>query len=122
MTTPSLLDDFLSGWAARGWPITDTARLRMGPDGDGEGEGEGGEGGEGTGEEGGGSGEDTTDWKAEAERLKQESRKHEDRWKKNAKELADLTKAGLPDSEKALSEAEDRGRKAALLEAGQRLA
>lgn len=76
----------------------------------------------------GGTGDETTDWKAEAEKAQAEletwkanSRKHEDRSKKTAKELADLKKAGLPDTEKAITDAEERGRTAARAEAAQRL-
>ncbi len=68
---------------------------------------------------------DGKDWKAEAERFKAESRKWEDRAKANgsaAKELADLKASTQTDHEKAVTEAEKRGRTAALAQSAGRLA
>lgn len=62
--------------------------------------------------------EDTTDWKAEA-------RKWEQRAKENRKAAADAEKelrGRMSDSDKAIAEAEDRGRKEAIQKSGTRLA
>jgi hypothetical protein len=48
---------------------------------------------------------DTTDWKAEAEKWKGFSRKHEDSWKQATKELDAIKTAGMTDVEKAVAEA-----------------
>lgn len=70
-----------------------------------------------------------TDPAAEAEKWKKLARKHEDRAKANAKakakadrELADLRSKNLPESERALKDAEERGRTAAKAELAQELA
>lgn len=65
---------------------------------------------------------DTTDWKVEAEKWKGFSRKHEDNWKANSKELEALRASQMTDSEKAIADAESRGRASGLSEAGTRLA
>lgn len=68
---------------------------------------------------------DATDWKAEAEKWKTLARKHEDRAKANAgaaKELEQVRAATMTETEKAVAEAEQRGRSSALVEAGPRLA
>ena len=65
------------------------------------------------------------DWQAEAEKWKSLARKHEDRAKENgaaARELEKLREASLSEAEKAVAEAEKRGRTAALTEVSQRLA
>lgn len=65
------------------------------------------------------------DWKAEADKWKAMARKHEDRAKENgaaARELEKLREASLSEAEKAVAEAEKRGRTAALTEVGQRIA
>lgn len=54
------------------------------------------------------------DWKAEAEKWRSLSRKHEDKWKKLSAELEEIRKAQLSEHERALLEAEERGRRAAL--------
>lgn len=54
------------------------------------------------------------DWKAEAEKWRSLSRKHEDNWKKLSKEIEELRKAQMSEQERALLEAEERGRRAAL--------
>jgi two-component sensor histidine kinase len=67
---------------------------------------------------------DEKDWKAEYERLQAESRKWESRAKANstaAKELERLKAASMSEQEKAVAEAEQRGRATALAESGQRL-
>lgn len=54
-----------------------------------------------------------TDWKAEAEKWKSHARKHEQLWKEKqsaAKELEELKTSQLSDTEKAVKEAEARGR------------
>ena len=56
---------------------------------------------------------DTTDWKTEAEKWKAQSRKHEDRAKANAgavKELAELKRQGMSETEKAVDEAAAKAR------------
>jgi hypothetical protein len=61
------------------------------------------------------------DWKAEAEKWKELSRKNEHDKKANAgaaKELEELKKKGMSDTEKAVAEAKAEGRKEALLESG----
>jgi hypothetical protein len=73
-------------------------------------------GGDGSGDDKGGDGgqdDDKTDWKAEAEKHKALSRKHEDRAKANAqaaKELAELKKQGMSDAEKLADEAAAKAR------------
>lgn len=91
-----------------------------GSEGEGSGEGSGDEGGsgsegEGSGSEGSPSAEDVAKWKAMA-------RKHEAASKAAQKELDKLRAASQTDSERAVSEAEARGRQAALADVGQRLA
>jgi hypothetical protein len=89
-----------------------------GTGGSGDGKpGTGGDGGGGSGDGGqggdGGQDDDKTDWKAEAEKHKALSRKHEDRAKANAqaaKELADLKKQGMSDAEKLADEAAAKAR------------
>ena len=86
-----------------------------GSDGDGNGDpGDGGDGGSGDGDQGGdGDGSDTgdgdgVDWKAEAEKWKELSRKHEQRAKENAaaaKERDRLRREGLPEQERKIEEA-----------------
>lgn len=69
--------------------------------------------------------ETEVDWQAEVDKWKSAARKHEDRAKANyqaAKELDALKASQLTDTEKAVTEAEARGRGAAVLEYGQRLA
>lgn len=76
-----------------------------------------------TGPDGGGDGE--PDWKAEAEKWKSLARKHEDASKKNSsaqKELEKLKAEGMSEQEKAVAEAEARGRQAALAVAAEKLA
>lgn len=68
---------------------------------------------------------DTTNWKAEAEKLVAESRKWEARAKENkaaAAELEKLRKEQMSEVEKAVAEAEARGRTAALAEVGTKVA
>lgn len=96
----------------------------MADEGDASEEGDEGTGDQG-GDEGSGKGTDETDWKAEAEKWKALSQKHEGRAKSNvaaARELDQLKKATQTDTEKAVSEAEERGRQAARVEAAERLA
>lgn len=54
------------------------------------------------------------DWRAEAEKWKHFARQHEDKWKRLSAELEEVRKAQLSDHERAILEAEERGRKAAL--------
>lgn len=68
---------------------------------------------------------DTTDWKTEAEKWKDLSRKHEDRAKQNAglqKELDELRRSSMSDQEKAVDLARSEARNQALTEVGGRLA
>jgi hypothetical protein len=65
---------------------------------------------------------DTTDWKAEAEKWKRLSRENETRFKGNAKKLEELQASAMSDGEKAVAEAEKRGRTAALTEVSTRVA
>ncbi|HYJ33848.1 MAG TPA: hypothetical protein VE326_11565 [Candidatus Binatia bacterium] len=68
---------------------------------------------------------DSTDWKAEAAKWKAQARKHETRSKENATakaELERLRKASMSEQEKAVAEAEERGKKAAMSAAAVRLA
>lgn len=107
--------------AVRGGDGSEPGSGDAGEAGSGEGEGsgeagssEGGSEGEGSGE-GTPSAEDTAKWKAMA-------RKHEAASKAAQKELDKLRAASQTDSERAVSEAEARGRQAALADVGQRLA
>jgi hypothetical protein len=50
------------------------------------------------------------------------ARVHEDKWKTLSKELDDLRKASLPDSERAIEEAKEKARTETLAEVGSRLA
>lgn len=62
---------------------------------------------------------------ADRDKWKKISRKHEQRAKANAKaakELAELKKKGLPDDQRAVTEAEERGRTAAAADFAQQLA
>jgi len=71
------------------------------------------------------SGTDEKDWKAEAEKWQALSKKNEGRAKANAtaaKELEKLKASQMSDTDKAVAEAEARGRKAAGAEGSQRLA
>ncbi|MEU4726547.1 hypothetical protein AB0G06_43710 [Nonomuraea dietziae] len=54
------------------------------------------------------------DWEAEAKKWQHFSKKHETNWKKASEELASLRQAGMTDAERAVAEAEERGRRAAL--------
>lgn len=68
--------------------------------------------------------EDTTDWKAEAEKHQALSRKHEARAKSNAdavKELADLKRSQMNEQQKAVEEAKTAGRTEAMRDVGGRL-
>lgn len=68
---------------------------------------------------------DEKDWKAEADKWQALARKHEDRSKANAgaaKELADLRKSAMTEQEKAVAEAEERGKTTARTESSKRLA
>ena len=79
----------------------------LGGDGGQDNDGKPGTGGKDGGADGGQDG-DTTDWKAEAEKWKTQSRKHEERAKTNAqaaKDLAELKRQGMSDTEKAVDEA-----------------
>lgn len=122
------------GFRKNGLPIYPIAGAS--PDGDG-GDGAGtGAGGEGAGGEGDGKpdtgaggtgteGGDKPDLEAEVAKWKSLARKHEGNAKANAdaaKELAALKTANQSDSEKAISEAEQRGRSAATADLSQRLA
>jgi hypothetical protein len=61
---------------------------------------------------------DTTDWKAEARKWEQRAKDNQ----RAAKEFEAARKAALTDSERAVLEAEERGRQAAVSTYGQRLA
>jgi hypothetical protein len=61
--------------------------------------------------------QDTTDWKAEARKWEQRSKEHGGR----AKELEKRLQANMSDAEKALAEAEERGRTTATQTLGTRL-
>lgn len=54
------------------------------------------------------------DWEAEATKWKHFARKHETAWEKATAELDALSRAGMTDAEKAIVEAESRGRMDAL--------
>jgi hypothetical protein len=69
--------------------------------------------------------EPEVNWQAEADKWKALARKHEDRAKENgaaARELEKLRESSLSEAEKAVAEAEKRGRTAALTEVATRLA
>lgn len=59
---------------------------------------------------------------AERDKWKSFARKHEDSWKTASQELDELRRAGLSDAEKAIADAEARGRQAALSDVGSTLA
>lgn len=61
---------------------------------------------------------DTTDWKSEARKWEQRAKEHGTK----AKELERLQQASMSDAERAVAEAEARGRTAAVSEFGRRLA
>lgn len=68
---------------------------------------------------------ETKDWAAEAEKWKALARKHEQAAKSNSTAAAELEKlrtASLSEQEKAVAEAESRGRQAAVAEVAQKLA
>jgi hypothetical protein len=70
-------------------------------------------------------GDDEPDWKVEADKWKKLARKHEGRARDNAKavkELDELKSSQMSETEKAVKEAEERGRRAATTEVAQRLA
>jgi uncharacterized protein YfcZ (UPF0381/DUF406 family) len=50
------------------------------------------------------------------------SRLHEDKWKTLSKELDDLRKANMPDTERAIEEAKEKARNETLAQVGSRLA
>lgn len=65
------------------------------------------------------------DWRAEYEKVKAESRKHERRARENAqarRDLEALQAKSLPDQERQVAEAADKARREARTEFGQRLA
>lgn len=97
-----------------------------GDDGDGTGEEDGdGSDGEDDDDDGGNAEDDVVSLKAERDKWKTQSRKHEQRAKANAKaarELEDLRNKSLPADEAAVREAEERGRTAARAEHAQALA
>jgi hypothetical protein len=67
---------------------------------------------------------ETVDWKAETEKWKAQARKNEERAKSNAsavKELERLKASQMTETEKAVAEAEARGRAAGQTESGKRL-
>lgn len=66
-----------------------------------------------------------TDWKAEAEKWKSHARKHEQLWKEKqgaVKELEELKTSQLSDTERAVKEAEARGRAEATMAYSQQIA
>ncbi|GAA3136601.1 hypothetical protein GCM10010466_29270 [Planomonospora alba] len=65
---------------------------------------------------------DSTDWKAEAEKWKALARKHEKGFKTLSSELDAIKASQMSEAEKAVAEAEARGRAAALAETGPKLA
>lgn len=74
---------------------------------------------------GGGNGDGEKDWQSEADKWKALARKHEGQAKANAaaaKELEEFKAAQMSETEKAIAEAEARGRTAATSEVGQKLA
>lgn len=66
-------------------------------------------------------GQDQTDHKAEAEKWKALSRKHEREAKDRAKELDQIRQGSLSEAEKAAEAARQEGRQAALLEVSDRM-
>lgn len=67
---------------------------------------------------------ETVDWKAEAEKYKTLSRKHEERAKANtaaAKELAEFKRASMSEQERAVAEAREQARTETLREVGSRI-
>lgn len=67
----------------------------------------------------------TTDWEGEAKKWRDLARKHEQRAKANAeaqRKLEELQRTQMSDQERAVSEAEERGRKSATSEVGQKIA
>lgn len=68
---------------------------------------------------------DAKDWKAESEKWQALARKHEERAKSNAtaaKELETVRKASMSEQEKAVAEAEERGKRSAFESSAERLA
>lgn len=93
-----------------------------GATGDGD---DGDEGGDSDGANATGSGGSGTDLTAEVAKWKSLARKHEDQAKRNAKaakELEQLKRSQMDENEKAIAEAEERGRQAARLEVAEKLA
>lgn len=93
--------------------------------GDGSGDGDG-KGGDNDADKGKGTGSDkddgdTPDHKAEADKWKALARKHEAESKKNAKALEDARKASMSETEKAIADAKDEGRREATLSTGAKL-
>lgn len=87
--------------------------------------GDGDESGDSGGSDEGGSGGSGTDLTAEVAKWKSLARKHEEQAKRNAKaarELEQLKRSQMDEHEKAIAEAEERGRRAARLEVAERLA
>ena len=68
------------------------------------------------------TGGEAKDWEAEAKKWQAQSRKHEKEWKKYSKELDDARQAQMSETEKAVADAEARGRAGAVKDVGQRLA
>lgn len=68
------------------------------------------------------TGGEVKDWEAEARKWQAQSRKHEKEWKKFSKELDDARQAQMSETEKAVADAEARGRASAVKDVGQRLA
>lgn len=72
-----------------------------------------------------GSATDPPDWEAEAKKWREHARKQEARAKANAeaqKKLEELQKTQMSDQERAVAEAEQRGRQAATSEVGKKIA
>lgn len=65
---------------------------------------------------------DTTDWKAEAEKWKALSRKNQDFAKTAEEKIAAAAKASMTEAEKAIADAELRGKQTAAKDYGARLA
>jgi len=119
-----LLDLVTDHWAAKGWPLKDLATFRMeAGDDDTDKGGDDDKGGDGNGvlDDSGDVDQTVEALKAEVERWKTHSQKHEREWKKFSKELEDIKRSSMSDTEKAVEEAKLAGRAEAMAETSKML-